>query len=769
MNPPKDATSPHPGARHAKQRKATFGRRPFFVASLLATAGVAGIPLLRAATSDGTAAVKPHAMWDPGLIPGLDLHFDARRLNVRPLDCTDFTASSTTQPWTSVGGVKWSHADSLQLTPGGLRLTAGTDATTEMTASPLSQFCLKVRVMAGATKANISVILRGGDGKQREIRLSKSATAQSTELRGFTASQSQHIRPWSNLALGEPNTIDIRFQLRRVTVLVNDASVISVDFDGGQALQRYGVGLYDGDSESTIQNLVLADWLRQEMRTGDLVTTVPQLAQPSRCMVARQPDHSKAPVFAVDSVNRRTGIYFDGSRGLVTNTELDLKGFTIVAVVKGVGTVVGPNESASDDRTGGMQLRIDPDGSLVALAANQQEIVRSVPGVIGDSPAIVAFSLDSAGNSQLYANARPVGGKSTNVALAPGLTMAVGASHGAERYSGNIFEILRWTRPLSGAEFRTVFDSLSASWDVAVSRPLEGPIAVPMRVKRIKGSNIIPNRRDLSGPSKSAWLNLWSSWDWNWIELSVRRAVEQGANAIRLVGDVNAVYTGAIDEATYHTRLQQVVDLCASLKCNFYYCAIDLRHKLDADPVFIEHFLAGVAAVLERNKNVVAIDLCNEVASGYQLFPEDQVVSWITAWGKAIRAAAPSIPLSISDVSPGSLSAKISDVAYYARFAPVVDFFDLHAYGLGIGPDSQLLAPYELGVDRPLLIGEFGADRTAPGATPGAYYSDVRKLRDSSHLVAGALQWGAIADDFGLYSETDDRLQTDIAGEWALF
>jgi hypothetical protein len=99
----------------------------------------------------------------------------------------------------------------------------------------------------------------------------------------------------------------------------------------------------------------------------------------------------------------------------------------------------------------------------------------------------------------------------------------------------------------------------------------------------------------------------------------------------------------------------------------------------------------------------------------------------------------------------------------------VVDFFDLHTYGLRIGPDSQLLAPYELGVDRPLLIGEFGADRTAPGATPGAHYAQVRKLRDSSHLVVGALQWGAIADDFGLYSESDGRLQADIAGEWARF
>ncbi|HVQ53193.1 MAG TPA: hypothetical protein VMS92_24405, partial [Mycobacterium sp.] len=121
------------------------------------------------------------------------------------------------------------------------------------------------------------------------------------------------------------------------------------------------------------------------------------------------------------------------------------------------------------------------------------------------------------------------------------------------------------------------------------------------------------------------------------------------------------------------------------------------------------------------------------------------------------------------DVSPGSLSDKIANAAAYARFAPVVDFFDLHTYSLRIAPDSQLLAPYELAVGRPLIIGEFGADRTAPGAAPGAFYSEVRELRDSSPLVHGVVQWGAIADDFGLYSETDGRLETDIAGEWARF
>jgi hypothetical protein len=510
-----------------------------------------------------------------------------------------------------------------------------------------------------------------------------------------------------------------------------------------------------------------------DFTTGDPVATMPQLAQPSRCLVAHQPVGAKAPVFVADSIDSRAGLYFGGSRSLATNAQLDIASFTIVAVVKGkgsgTGTIVGPNEDPSNDQTGGIQLCVDSDGSLVASLRNQKEIVRSRPGAITDSRAIVALSVDSVGNSQLYVNARPVGSKASATSLSPGSTMAIGASNGQQFYSGYIYEILRWTRPLGGRELRSVFDNLSAKWGVKVSGPLDGPIASPMRARQIKGSNIIPNQEDLADPQGSAWLNLWSRWDWAWIERSVHRAIDQGANTIRLIGDVNAVFTGVIDAATYHQRLQQVVSLCASLDRGFYYCAIDLRHKLKADSAFIRDFLFGVGGVLERNRNVVAIDLCNEVASGYKLFPEEQVVAWIADWGRAIRTAAPSIPLSISDVSPGSLTDKIGNVDYYEHFADVVDFFDIHVYDdLEIASDSAVFAPYELGVNRPLLIGEFGADRSAV-AQPGAFYSRVRTLRDSSPLVIGALQWGAVNDQWGLYAESDDRLETDITDEWARF
>jgi hypothetical protein len=745
-----------------------IGRRPFLKASLLTSAAVAGLPLISAC---GRVDVKASPCWNPDSIPGLDLHFDATRLDISPVDSTDFANARPGVPLTSVRGQTWSHTDNMMSTRGGLRMADGEEASANIDAVLPSHTAIRIPVALGKSKASIRILLEGNDSRKYEIILRKWADIDSVELRGFRWGFPRLYRSPSGLELGAANVLDVRIKPGRLVISTNHVEVGEADLDVGWSVRRYGVGFRDSDDESVVRGCLVSDAEPKRLGNGARVTQVPQLAQPNRCLSAEQNDDAKAPVLVRNSIGPHQGLVFDGSDTLFTGAPLDGTSLTVFAVVKrrpsGGGTIIGPSDS-----TGGLQLRIDDDGSFAALNAGRAGIVQTRPGAVGDSPSIIALSLDSVGNSTLYLNGRPTVSAVSPVSFPTGVTMTIGSAYNAEFFSGAIGEILRWNRPLNGGELRTAFEALSAKWGIPVAPPLDGPIAAPLHAKALKGSNIIPALVDLANddPGASAWLNLWSRWDWQWIEASVRRAVEQGASTIRLIGDVNAVHSGLITEATYHDRLQQVVTLCNSLGCRFYYCAIDLRHKRDADPAFIAQFLSGVAAVLDRNSNVVAIELCNEVASGYDIYPEHDVVAWIGAWASAIRAAAPSMPLSISDVSPGTLSDKIGQVDYYAKFAHMVDFFDLHVYDdLEIASDSAPLAPYELSVNRPLLIGEFGADRKDPGAQPGVFYSRVKMLRDSSALVVGALQWGAINDEYGLYSESDGRLQADIAGEWARF
>jgi hypothetical protein len=745
-----------------------IGRRPFLKASIITSAAVAGLPLISAC---GRVDVDASPGWNPDSIPGLDLHFDATRLDINPVDSTDFANAGFGAPVTSVRGQTWSHTENMMSTRDGLRMTDGNEASATIDAVLPLRTAIRIPVTSGTSKASVCILLEDNDSRKCEIILRKWADVDSVELRGFRWGVPRLYRTPSGLALDAPNVLDLRIKPGRLVISANHAEIAAADLDAGWSVQRYGVGFRDSDDESVVRGFVVSDAEPKGLSDGGRVSEVPQLAQPNPCLNAQQNNDAKAPVLLRNSIGRHQGLLFDGSETLFTEAPLDGTSLTIFAVVKrrpsGGGTIIGPNDS-----TGGLQLRIDDDGSVVALNAGRAGIVQTRPGAVGDSPSIIAFSLDSVGNSVLYINGRPAVSDVSPVSFPPGVTMTIGSAYNAEFFSGTLGEILRWNRPLHGRELRTVFDALSAKWDIPVTRPIDGPVGTPLRARALKGSNIIPALVDLANddPGASAWLNLWSRWDWQWIEASVRRAVEQGADTIRLIGDVNAVHSGAITERTYHDRLQQVVSLCGSLGCRFYYCAIDLRHKRDADPAFIAQFLSGVAAVLGRNDNVVAIELCNEVASAYAIYPEHDVVAWMGSWASAIRAAAPAIPLSISDVSPGTLSDKIGQVDYYTRFAHMVDFFDLHVYDdLEIASDSAPLAPYELSVNRPLLIGEFGADRRVPGTQPGAFYSRVKMMRDSSALVVGALQWGAVNDEYGLYSESDGRLQADIASEWARF
>src|SRR2546428_1449218 len=61
-------------------------------------------------------------------------------------------------------------------------------------------------------------------------------------------------------------------------------------------------------------------------------------------------------------------------------------------------------------------------------------------------------------------------------------------------------------------------------------------------------------------PLESAY---WIEWDWTgWIRPQIDCAIALGANTARLIGDVAMVISGAMSQATYNARLEQIVKYC---------------------------------------------------------------------------------------------------------------------------------------------------------------------------------------------------------------
>ncbi|MBY6709504.1 hypothetical protein HQ308_22180 [Rhodococcus sp. BP-241] len=174
--------------------------------------------------------------------------------------------------------------------------------------------------------------------------------------------------------------------------------------------------------------------------------------------------------------------------------------------------------------------------------------------------------------------------------------------------------------------------------------------------------------------------------------------------------------------------------------------------------------------MLATKSNVLAFELLNEIGNAIMLFPEPMLASWAAQFSAAVRAAAPNLPITISDVSNGNstIIGKFSDWQRIRRYAPYVDFHVYPAVANTLKPWHT--AACELVSDRPVIFGEIGAYRPSrTGAQMADAYETIRQTMIRTPSVKGVIQWATVNNDFGLYDETTDTLQTDIASTWALF
>ncbi len=280
-------------SRPLSLKPSMIGRRPFLKASLLASAAVAGLPLVNAC---GRVDVEASPCWNPDSIPGLDLHFDATRLDISPVDSTDFATAGSAMPVTSVRGQTWSHTDNMMPARDGLRMTRWREAAANVAAAPLSHTAIRVAIASGRVEGKRMHPAGGQPFPQVRGHSAEMVGCRFRRTTGLPLGTAAVVfgTP-SRLLLGAPNVLDLRIKPRRLVISTNHAEVAAAEFDAGWSVQRYGVGFRDGDDESVVKGFVVSDAEPRRLGDGPRVTQVPQLAQPNGCIVAQQNDDGESP------------------------------------------------------------------------------------------------------------------------------------------------------------------------------------------------------------------------------------------------------------------------------------------------------------------------------------------------------------------------------------------------------------------------------------------------------------------------------------------
>lgn len=487
------------------------------------------------------------------------------------------------------------------------------------------------------------------------------------------------------------------------------------------------------------------------------------------------PEGTITPVLQPGLFGDQPGIVFGGQSGLWTAAADSPSAATYLVVLQQntlvPGAVLG---SAASDSPNGFELRINSDGTVSGTRSGVWDIGTSTRKLSAGRANIVVFQYDSNGIWACFINGESAGMGRTKWSFAAPTRLSIGSSSasGTDTYTGAIAEVIRWNRPLTGSELRDAHDALGSKWGVSVARPISAATPNPLRrVTGLKGSNIAPKLSMYTGGS--VWTTFWEHWDWNWVRGCIDRAVDAGSTAIRTIGDVQAVASGRLTQQQYLDQLDQVIKYCSSAGIRYYPCGFSLQAIGDASTDDCAAQLAAQARLFALAEDtVIGFDLVNELASNYGSRGTSACITFAQTLADAVRAAAPTLSITVSDIGDlqwGALS-RGTPISTYRQLAGHLDFFDIHVYADTADLRPWQLATYELGSDRPLIIGEFGVDATKQGDDgSAAYYEQVRRMRQVSPTVAGVFQWAAVDDAFGLISESGNVARSATIAEWQRF
>lgn len=284
----------------------------------------------------------------------------------------------------------------------------------------------------------------------------------------------------------------------------------------------------------------------------------------------------------------------------------------------------------------------------------------------------------------------------------------------------------------------------------------------------LRGVNLAPKAAHVA--TGHAYRALFSEWDWaGWIKPQIDAALAAGANAVRLIGDLEGVNDGTFNQAYYDAKWAQLITYADGLGMYVYPAGGGVSQATAAglDAAAIGATVAAAADAWDAYDNVIGIDVLQE---GVRVVPSNSIIQTSPAAIFTPIRAVTTKPLTTSNAADATYSAgRLANPRWRETLRAYVDFWDIHIY---FKPTATVLYDcfWGQGEDKPVLIGEFGSLASEADATRVADFqriADVANRRLLDLRPAGAFVWAAFDQDasaaasWGMFN-TDGTVRADL-------
>lgn len=218
-------------------------------------------------------------------------------------------------------------------------------------------------------------------------------------------------------------------------------------------------------------------------------------------------------------------------------------------------------------------------------------------------------------------------------------------------------------------------------------------------------------------PSDAGWSAMWTNFDATTIDKDMARAAELGADNVRVIVFPNT-FGYPTPSATYTERLRKFISVAGAHGLTVKLTLFDWWAGY-TDAANSVTWAKTVIAPYADDPQVIAVELKNEFQ------PDDTAaVAWVRQVIPGIRAAAPTMPLTLS-VDAGTGAAGMAKIKSALVTTPL-DYYDFHFYGNSERSLAEIRKAQAAVAPSPVVIGETGSSSaTGTEGEQAAYFARV--------------------------------------------